>query len=238
MTDSPEGRRLHALAEEARERGDFLAALEHTDQATLAYQKDGDLFGLAEVQSSRQSVFKHLYQQANAEVYLILERHAAQAAVDIAEKSGQPEAVGIPYHNLGKYYYEAQEYGLAAEYFRKAADNLTAYPKNRHSRQAVIADIRGHQFAAEYLAGDKTALERAIRALADLQNAREDSTFNYNAWLSGAHLRIARMLEFDNPELSQQHLAEAKKIIAADERQILRKQQLKEWEGSGQRRSK
>ena len=81
MKDSIEGRRLHALAEEARENGDFLKALEYTDQAALAYQKDNDLLGLSEVQSSRQSTFKHLYRQTEDAVFLVLEKHSAVAAV-------------------------------------------------------------------------------------------------------------------------------------------------------------
>src|SRR5262245_38772504 len=115
MNQSTEGRRLHALAEEARESGKFLEALEYTDKASLAYQKDGDMLGLAEVQSSRQSTFKHLYRSTGDIVFLILEKHAAESAVEIAEKSTIPEAVGIPYHNLGKYYSEVKDYKHAAE---------------------------------------------------------------------------------------------------------------------------
>jgi tetratricopeptide (TPR) repeat protein len=230
MSDSQEGRRLHALSEEARERGDFLAALEHSDQATLAYQKDGDLLGLAEVQSSRQSIFKHLYRQTKDGVWLILEKHAALAAVEIAQKSGRAEALALPYHNLGKYYFEAQEYQLAAEAFKKAVDNLTVYPDNRHSRPSVIADIKGHQFAAQYRAGDKTALSRALQALEALRAAREDNSYNRNAWISGAHLRIAAMLAENDPEAARRHLAQAKEIIDSDPSQVLRKNQLRPLE--------
>lgn len=230
MTDSAEGRRLHQLAEEARESGDFQKALEYTDQATIAYQQDGDLLGLAEVQSSRQSTFKHLYRHTEDEIYLIFEKHAALAAVEIAEKSGFKEALGIPYHNLGKYYFEIKNYTNAAEAFKKAVTNLTESPSERHSRPSVIADIQGHQFAAEYLAGDKSALERAKKALNELENAEEDSTYAKNAWLSGAHLRIAEMVLEDNPSLAQEHLTKAKEIIEKDERQILRREQLKKLE--------
>src|SRR3989344_6279272 len=123
MNDSKVGRRLHGLAEDARESGRLLEALEFTDQATLAYQKDNDLLGLAEVQSSRQSTFKHLYRATNDKIFLILEKHAAESAVDVAEKSGIKEALGIPYHNLGKYYFEEQDYEKAAEAFNKAIEN-------------------------------------------------------------------------------------------------------------------
>jgi len=227
MADSQEGRRLHALAEDARESGKFLEALEYTDQASLTYQKGGDLLGLAEVQSSRQSTFKHLYRATGDKVFLILEKYAAEAAVEIAKQSGIPEALGIPYHNLGKYYFEAKEYKKAADAFRKAVGNLISYPSKKHSRPSVIADIKGHQYAAEYYAGDKTALDRALEALIDLKNAKESSSYNKNAWLTGAHIRIAEMAFEDNLNLARQHAETAEKIIKEDKRLILRKYQLK-----------
>jgi tetratricopeptide (TPR) repeat protein len=227
MKESQEGRRLHALAEEARESGDFLRALEYTDQATLVYQHDNDLLGLSEVQSSRQTTFKHLFRQTGDVIFLTLEKHAALAAVEIAEQSTITEALAIPYHNLGKYYFEAKEYQKAAEYFKKAVENLEAFP-GRHGRPSVIADIKGHQYAAQYHMGDKTALNRALAALDELTNAEEQSTYNKNVWLSGAHLRIAEMLISDDPVLTKEHLKKAVDIVVNDERLILRKRQLEE----------
>ncbi len=227
MADSASGRALHAKAEVARESGKFLDALKYTDEASLAYQKDGDYLGLAEVQSSRQSTFKHLYRKTGDKYYLILEKHSAQASVEVAEKSKIKEALAIPYHNLGKYYQEAKEYEKAAEYFKKAVKHFTSYPPKRHNRPAVIADICGHLSAAEYLGGDKTALARALKALEDLKISKEDS-YNKNVWLSGAHLRIAEMLMIDSPKLAKLHLIEAEKIIKSDKRLVLRKNQLAE----------
>ena len=232
MVYSKAGRRLHALAEDARESGKFLEALEYTDQATLAYEKDNDLFGLAEIQSSRQSTFKHLYRTTGDKVFLILEKHAAEAAVEIARESGIKEAIGIPYHNLGKYYFEVEEYEKAAEAFKRAVENLTRYSNSGHGRQSVVADIKGHQYAAEYHAGDKTALDRALDALGELKNAEEPNSYFKSAWLSGAHLRITEMVAQDNPELAKKHLEEARRIIKGDERLILRKDQLEKLEKS------
>src|ERR1044071_747579 len=102
-----EGRKIHAQVEIARESGDFLKALEYSDQAMLQYQQDKDLLGLAEVLASRQSTFKQLYRQSGDAVFLTLEKFSALAAVAVAEQSGIPEALGIPYHNLGKFYQES-----------------------------------------------------------------------------------------------------------------------------------
>ena len=225
MGDSQDGKKFHLLAEQAREAGNFLQALEYTDQATLAYQKDSDIAGLAEVQSSRQSTFKHLYRKTGDKLFLILEKHAAESAVELAQQCTDQSALAIPYHNLGKYYAESGEWGKAAEYFQKAVENLRTYSDNSHSRQSVIADIEGHQFAAEYKQGDKQALGRALNALEDLKETEEDS-YNKAVWVSGAHLRIAEMLMENNIELARQHLDKARKIIESDTRLILRKEQL------------
>lgn len=224
------GRIIHGQAERAREQGNFLKALEYTDQATLSYQQDRNYLGLSEIQSSRQSTFKQLYRQTNDPMYLILEKYAAISAVQIAKKSQIKEALAIPYHNLGKYYEEAGQFQQAAKYFAKAVYFMQRFPPKHHNRPAVVADIRVHQHVCEYLAGGKTALQKAEQALKDLEEADEPSTYNKNVWLSGAHLRIANMLKKDNPKKAKEHLDKAKKIINSDSRLILRKEQLKELE--------
>jgi tetratricopeptide (TPR) repeat protein len=229
MNNSKEGRRLHSLAELAREEGRFLEALEFTDQASLAYQKDGDIFGLAEVQSSRQSTFKHLFRSTGDFVFLILEKHSAQAAVDIAERSGISEALAIPFHNLGKYYAEVRDCARAAEFFSKAIENLKANPQNTHSRPAVIADIAGHLYWAQYHCGDESALQKAIDILEELKSLDEES-YNKLVWITGAHLRIAEMTARTNPELAREHLELAREIINSDKRLVLRAEQLRNLE--------
>lgn len=138
----------------------------------------------------------------------------------------------LAYHNLGKYYFEAREYQKAGEAFKRAVENLTQYPSTRHSRPSIIADIKGHEAAAEYHAGDKTALDRALNALTELENSEEPNSYNKNAWLSGAHLRIAEMVVQDNPKLAKEHIDKAREIIVNDERLILRKSQLEKLENN------
>lgn len=229
MKESEKGRELHGLAESLREKGEFENALEHTDNATIAYVEDGDVRGLAEVQSSRQLTFGHLYYETGAPEYRILQKHAAMAAVEIAELSGEPEALGIPYFNLGKYYFDANEYRSAEEYFKKAVENLSTVPNSRHGRPSVIADVKGHLHVAEYYLGDKSALEKSLKALEDLEKA-EEASYEKNVWMSGAHLRIANMIKNDQTDLAQHHLQKAKEIIDSDERLVLRKKQLDKLE--------
>lgn len=226
---SKKGREIHQRAEEARENGRFLDALKFVDEATIVYLEDGDLLGLAEVQSSKQSTFKQLYRQTGDKNYLILEKYSAGTAVEIAEESGIKEALAIPYHNLGKYYEEAGEHRKAAEFFKKAVYSMKESPSKNHNRPAVIADIKGHQFAAEYLAGDRSALKRTEQALKELieSNEKQISKYNYDVWISGAHLRIAEMLREDIPKKAKDHLRKAKEVIDDNPDLKLRKIQ---WE--------
>jgi len=227
MTDSKKGRSLHVKAEIARENGNFEKALKFTDEATLAYTKDKDYLGLAEIQSSRQSTFKHLFRQTKDKAFLILEKYAARSAVEIAQKSNNPQSLAIPYHNLAKYYYEARDYKNAALYFQKAVENLTKNPPKMHNRPAILADVKSHLYAAQFFAGDKSALRHAGDALKELKKAKENP-YSKNVWLTGAHMRIAQMAAKENPDWTIFHLKEAEKIINSDKRLILRKKQLQE----------
>ena len=73
-------------------------------------------------------------------------------------------------------------------------------------------------------------MTRALDALGELENAEESNSYFKNAWLSGAHLRIAEMVAQDNPELAKKHVEEARRIIEGDERLILRNSQLEKLE--------
>jgi chaperonin cofactor prefoldin len=47
-----------------------------------------------------------------------------------------------------------------------------------------------------------------------------------HVWVSGAYLRLAKLLKTDNPQESQAYLNQAKTIIDSDSRLVIRKQQL------------
>jgi hypothetical protein len=48
----------------------------------------------------------------------------------------------------------------------------------------------------------------------------------FNVWVSGAYLRLAKLLKSDHREESQLFLKQAKEIIDSDDRIVIRKQQL------------
>lgn len=64
------------------------------------------------------------------------------------------------------------------------------------------------------------------------ERASQIDSFFINVWLSGAYLRLAKALSADNREESQLFLKQAKEIIDADSRLVIRKQQLDAYEKS------
>ncbi|MDO8599977.1 MAG: tetratricopeptide repeat protein [bacterium] len=219
-------RAIHGQAEIARESGDFLKALQLTDEGTIAYQKEGDLLGLAEIQSSRFITLKHLFQKTGEKSYLVLAKHAAESSVEIAQHSGQPEALAIPYLNLGEAYAQLEQWSEAVEAYSKAVAYFTKSPPPFNNRPAVLSNIKSHLYQAEYKTGDKSALARAEQVIKELEKQDEDS-YNKNVWLSGAHMRIAEKVKDDNLLKAQEHLQIAKEIIDSDKRLELRKGQWK-----------
>lgn len=222
---SIEGRKIHGQAAQARETGKHLEALKLYDEAILAYQKDGDILGLAEVFADRSIIYRHLFDNTNDKNFLIIGKYEMLASVEMAEKSGSKEALALPYFNLAKVQESLDELPEALENYQKAVENMVANPPEEHNRPAVVADMIIHQSTAEYKNGDKGALKRALAALLDLEGADEPK-YNKDVWLSGAHMRIAQVLKNDDLAKAEEHLQKAKEIIETNLDLKLRQTQL------------
>lgn len=220
------GRKIHALAEQAREKGDFLEALKLIDEAMISYQENGDKPGFAEIQSSRFLTFRHLFEKTGDKNYLILAKYSTMASVQLAETSGQKEALALPFFNLAKAQETLGELQEAVASYQKAVDNIINNPPTEHNRPGVLADFKGHLYTCQYKNGDRDALVKAEQALADLEQSSEPE-YNKQVWISGAHMKIADILRTDNPQKAKDHLQKAKEIIDANPDLKLRKEQ---WE--------
>src|SRR5258708_38231481 len=136
-----EARKIHGKAEQAREDGKFLLALQLLDEATILYEEDDDLLGLAEAQGSRSLTLRHLYMKTMDDNYLILAKHASMSAVEIAEKSEIKEALALPYFNFAKIQEELKDFGEAVETYRKVVQTFVDNPPE-HNRVGVLADMK------------------------------------------------------------------------------------------------
>ncbi len=219
-------RQIHDQAEKMREDGDFSKALQLTDQAMIAYQKEGNIAGFAEILASRFLIFRHLYEETNDKNYLILAKHITMASVEIAQNSKNPQALAIPLFNLAKVQEVLGELSQACQTYQEALDDFTQNPPKEHNRPAVLADIKIHLYISQAKNGDQSALEKAIDALKELENSDEEK-YNKDVWLSGAHMKLAEILSVTNPEAAKEHLQKAKVIIDNNPDLKLR---AKQWE--------
>ena len=223
-----EGRRIHGQAAQAREEGRHLDALKLHDKAMLAYQKDGDKLGLAEVLADRSIVLRHLFEETEDKSWLFIAKAEMKASVEIAKESGDKTAIAIPLYNLAKIYESLGDYQQAVNTYREAIGSMENNPPASHDRQAVLLDMKIHLNYAEYKSGDRSALERMLENTKKLENSDEAevSKYNYDVWVSGAHMSLAEMLAEDAPEKAREHLQRAKEIIDANPDLGLRKKQL------------
>ena len=215
-----EGRRLHGLAAEARERGEHLESLRLSDEALLAYGEEGNDLGFSEVLADRSIVFRHLNEEKNDKKFLYLARAEMTEAVRIARESGNPEAIALPIYQLGNVEEDLGNFPEAIKHYGEAVDNY------KDDRPAYLATIKVHLTTCQYKNGDKSALDRAIQALTEIE-ASDEEKYNKDVWLSGARMRIADMLREDNPEKAKEHLQKAKDIIDSNPDLKLR---AKQWE--------
>ncbi len=219
-----QGRKIHGQAAHAREAGEHLKSLQLNDEAFIIYQKDGDILGLSEIFADRAITFRHLYNETDNKLYLIIAKHELVAAVEIAEQSGNRQALALPYLQLGNVQRELGQLEDAKSSYQKAVENQTNNPANEHNRPGVLADLKGHLAACEYKLGDKSAFDRALSALSDLENSDEPK-YNKDVQTSGAHMRIAEALSEDDPVKAKDHLQKAKEIIDSNPDLKLRKAQ-------------
>lgn len=222
-----EGRRIHGLAAQAREDGDHLKALQLSDEAMLAYQKESDILGLSELLAERSLVLRHLADDTDDKNFREIALAEMLSSVKMARKSNNLETLALPLFNLGKVQEELDEIDEAVKNYQDALDNLQTHPPQPHGdRPAMVADFKVHLATCEFKNGDKSALERAEQALKDLEAADEEK-YNKDVWISGGHMRIASILKGGNPEQAREHLQKAKEIIDSNPDLKLRKAQ---WE--------
>jgi tetratricopeptide (TPR) repeat protein len=229
------GRQIHGQAAQARENGDFLKALELTDQAMLAYQKEDDKLGMAEILADRSISFRHLNAQTNDKSFLYLAKAEMVAAVKIAKDSGNKEALALPLFNLAQSEEDLGEYTDSIRDYKEAINNTFITPgvnkpnpnSPAHNRPAELANMKSHLHHAEYKSGDKSALERMVQVLKELEEAPEVDSYNKDTWLSGGYMRTAEMLREDNPQIAKEYLQKAKIVIDANPKLKIRREQ---WE--------
>lgn len=218
---------MHAEAAKAREEERFTESLTYNDEALFAYNEESDALGFSEGIACRSitlRVYANLY---DSQRILTLAKYEMMASVDLARQSGIAEALPLPLYNLAQLREDLGEYDNAVRDYREAVEAIEKNPPEIHNRPSIVANMKVHLTTCEYKAGDKTAIERAKRALQDLEKADESNKYNKDVWVSGGYMRIADAIKHDNVEEAKSYLAKAKDIIKANPELTLRK---KQWE--------
>lgn len=221
------GREVHGKVEHAREAGNFLTALQLSEQAFIAYQEEQDRFGMGDILASRSITLRLLFETSKDTSFLTRAKHDAMAGVEITRSSSEKSDLIMPLYRLGQVQEELEELSEACISYKESVEIFESFPPKEHNRPAVLNDMKVRMYVCEYKSGNEDALGSAENALVNLENDHEESRYTKDVWVSGGHMKLAEALKDKDLEGAQKHLLKAKEIIDMNPDLKLRKIQ---WE--------
>lgn len=215
---------LQKQADVLREEGQSLKAIDTYNQAIVRYQEDKDYANMIGALTGRLLAWKHLFYKTEDKIYATFVKKEAEAMLEIAKEHQLLDRIYIINFLNGTSAILSKDYPMAEKEFGQAVE---LYPHDNAEKGDWIA----HLGEAIYRNGRKEEGKKLI--LQGVQIIEEKSSqidsFLFNVWVSGAYLRLAKLLKPDNLEESQIFLSKAKKIIDSDDRLVIRKQQLESF---------
>ena len=221
------GREIHGTAEHAREAGNFLTALQLSEEAFLAYQEEHDLFGMGDILASRSITFRLLFETSKDISFLLRAKHDAMTGVELTRTSSEKSDLIMPLYRLGQVQEELEELSEACNSYKESVEIFENFPPKEHNRPAVLNDMKVRMYVCEYKSGNEDALASAENALLNLENDPEEARYTKDVWASGGHMKLAEALKDKDLERAQKHLQKAKQIIDMNADLKIRKVQ---WE--------
>jgi tetratricopeptide (TPR) repeat protein len=214
---------LHQLGSQFREKDNHLKALPYLDMAIVAYQKEKNYGGLVDALKDRTLTWKHLFWQSDDQVFAILAQKDAEAMLTITQAKNLKDKFHTSYFRLGEVAMLFANFPKAVEYYTKALEIYQGPVSEK-------GDYRYHLGEALYRTGQKSkGVETILQGIKEIeQGANEIDSFLINVWKSGAFMRLFELLRENEPEKAKRYFTQAKKIIASDERLVIRKRQLKQ----------
>lgn len=206
----------HSASEESRELQDYQISLELAVDSEFSYDEAGDEIGFSEVQAGKALTYRQLFKASKNGHFLVLAKHSALAAVEIAKNSLLKEAMAIPVFNLAKVYEEIGELEQAKTLYEEALDHIANHPPAHHNRPAVKLDFMLHYVICKIQLGEITLADEAVKIIKQIQNQADEPDYTRKVWASGGYLRLAEILK------DASYLEDARKIIESDERLELR----------------
>lgn len=207
---------IHFQAESIREAGKFTEALKLYDRAILLYRKQDNYAKLAEVLQGRFIAFKQLFFQTQDKKYLERAQQATTAALDLIRQHGQGDEA-TSYFQLGELTLIKKRFSPAIKYFTQAYKMLENLPEEGRYLYHLGLATYHHGLVDQ----GRELITKGIETLKKAESQLEP--YIYQVWLSGAYLAQA---ETSQGSLQTQALQRAKRIIAANPKLVLRRQQL------------
>jgi len=215
------GLEIQKEADIVREEGKSLMAIDLYNQAIVRYQEDKDYTSMIGALTGRLLSWKHLFYKTQDRIYAIFVKKEAEAMLEILKEHHLLDRLYLVHFLNGTSSILLKDYTSAENEFRQAVE---LYPKEN----AEKGDWIGHLGDAMYRNGKKEDGKKTMLQGIEIIKQRSDQidSFLFNVWVSGANLRLAKLLKVDNPSESNQYLEKAKEIIDSDDRLVIRKQQL------------
>jgi len=211
---------FHFLAEKYREQDKLFLANIFGHIAIVIYQINHNFIGLSDVYQSLVLIYKHQFLLSKNKKYIKLATKYAKKSLNITLNKNLNNLYSC-YFCLGEIFMLSNDFHKAILNYQKA---LSLYPKLNSER----GDYQYHLGEAQYRNGDKKlGLKNLLDGLKIIQeNKSKTDSFLIHVWQSGCYLRLAELLQSNNPSQSQKYLTKADKIISNDPRLIIRKRQL------------
>lgn len=213
---------LQEQADVLREEGKTLDALNLYNQALVSYQQKHNYNGILGVLCGRLISWQHLFNHEEDKVYAILARKEAESMLAIAQEYDIHDRDYLIHFLFGKSCIFLKDFKCAEIEFKQAID---LYPQDN----AEKGDWLAHLGEAIYKNGRKEEGEKVILEGVHQIRAhqKEEDSFKINVWMSGAYLRLAKILINDQKiELAKIYLLKGEEIVLKDPRLVIRKQQL------------
>jgi tetratricopeptide (TPR) repeat protein len=212
---------LQKQADTLRETGQSLRAIDIYNQAIVSYQAEKDYTHMLGALTGRLLSWKHLFYKTEDNIYAIFVKKEAEAMLEIAKEHQLLNKLYLIHFLNGTSAILLKDYSVAEKEFGQAVE---LYPNDN----AEKGDWMAHLGEAIYRNGRKEEGKKMIlQGIQKIQtHSSQIDSFLFNVWISGAYLRLAKLLKSDQREESQSFLNQAKKIIESDERLVIRKQQL------------
>lgn len=210
----------HQQADILREEGKTLEALNLYNQALVDYQQKRDYHGVLGVLCGRLISWQHLFNHGEDKVYAILARQEAESMLAIAEGYDIHDRDHLIHFLFGKSCLFLKDFHGAEIEFKKA---IELFPHDN----AEKGDWMAHLGEAIYRNGQKEEGERLIlEGVQQIEAHNDIDSFRIHVWVSGAYLRLAKILIDDNIEKAKIYLNKGEEIVLSDPRLVIRKQQL------------